>query len=263
MTIYGDLDTSVIDELPPGRKPIKTHWKPRSEASAVYGAMKGLLDEGRQAYVVCPLIEESEKLQVQAATQLAEHVRNDLLPGYRTGLLHGQMKSDEKDSVMRQFKAHELDILVSTTVIEVGIDVPNATIMVVEDADRFGLSQLHQLRGRVGRGEHGSYCILLADARTDDARARMQVMVETTDGFRIAEEDLKLRGPGEFMGTRQSGLPDLNFGDLIRDREIMEEARAAAFELVQSDANLSKPENLPLRRSLETGRFGFELANIS
>ena len=263
MTLYGDLDTSIIDELPPGRKPIKTHWKRRIESASVYAAMQRLLIEGRQAYVVCPLVEESEKLQVKAATQLAEHVQKDLLPNYRIGLLHGQMKPAEKDDVMRRFKAHELDVLVATTVIEVGIDVPNASVMVIEDAERFGLAQLHQLRGRVGRGEHASFCILLADAKTDDARARMSVMVETQDGFRIAEEDLKLRGPGEFLGTRQSGMPELVFGDLINDSALMEEARQSAFKLVESDPNLKHPDHEALRRAVEETRFGFELINVS
>lgn len=263
LTLYGDLDTSLINELPPGRKPIKTHWKPRSEATTVYERMRVLLDQGRQAYIVCPLIEESEKVDVRAATKLARHIQRDLLPGYRVGLLHGQMRADEKDEVMRQFKAHELDVLVSTTVIEVGIDVPNATVMVIEDADRFGLAQLHQLRGRVGRGEHASFCILLADPKTEDAEARLRVMVETQDGFRIAEEDLRIRGPGEFFGTKQSGLPEFIFGDVVRDAQLLDEARRAAFDLVEKDPNLTKPENAGLRRSLEQSRFGFELIHVS
>lgn len=263
LTIYGDLDTTVIDELPPGRKPIKTHWKPKREAPAVYAAMRRLLDQGRQAYIVCPLVEESEKLQVQAATQLAERVRKEILPGYRIGLLHGQMRPDEKDEAMRQFKAHEIDVLVSTTVIEVGVDVPNACVMVVEDADRFGLAQLHQLRGRVGRGEHASFCILLADPKTEDGAARMMAMVETQDGFRIAEEDLRLRGPGEFFGTRQSGLPEFSFGDILRDFALMDEARRAAFAMVEADPNLSRPEAAALRRALARSRFGFELVHVS
>ena len=263
MTIYGDLDTSIIDELPPGRKPIKTHWKRRAEAGSVYAAMQRLLNEGRQAYVVCPLVEESEKLQVKAATQLADHVQAELLPQFRVALLHGQMKAAEKDDVMLRFKAHEIDVLVATTVIEVGIDVPNASVMVIEDADRFGLAQLHQLRGRVGRGEHASFCVLIADAKTDDARARMQVMVDTQDGFRIAEEDLKLRGPGEFLGTKQSGLPDFYIGDLLNDAEIMQDARQAAFHLVESDPNLGKQTHEPLKRAVEASRFGFELIHVS
>jgi ATP-dependent DNA helicase RecG len=263
MTLYGDLDTSIINELPPGRKPIKTHWKRRREADVVYAAAQRLLIQGRQAYVVCPLVEESDKLQVKAATQLAEHIQAEVFPQYRVGLLHGQLKTEEKDDVMRRFKAHELDVLVATTVIEVGIDVPNASVIIIEDADRFGLAQLHQLRGRVGRGEHASYCIMLADPKTEDGQARMSVMAETQDGFRIAEEDLKLRGPGEFLGTRQSGLPDFYIGDILRDFELMEETRRAAFALVEQDPHLARPEHIPLRRALETSTFGLGLAQIS
>jgi ATP-dependent DNA helicase RecG len=229
----------------------------------VYQAMRRLLDQGRQAYIVCPLVEESEKLQVQAATQLAERVRTDLLPEYRIGLLHGQMRPDEKDETMRRFKAHETDVLVATTVIEVGVDVPNACVMVIEDADRFGLAQLHQLRGRVGRGEHASYCVLLADPKTEDGIARLTVMTETQDGFRIAEEDLRLRGPGEFFGTKQSGLPEFTFGDPLRDFALMDEARRAAFELVEADPNLMQPAGRRLRGALERSRFGFELVHVS
>ncbi len=263
MTLYGDLDTSIIDELPPGRKPIKTHWKSRGSADAVYAKAAALLADGRQLYVVCPLVEESEKLQVRAATQLAEQVATEIYPDYRVGLLHGQMKPDEKDDVMRRFKAHELDVLVATTVIEVGIDVPNASVILIEDADRFGLAQLHQLRGRVGRGEHASFCILIADPKTEDGRARMQVMVETNDGFRIAEEDLKLRGPGEFFGTKQSGIPELYVGDILRDHAIMEETRQAAFALVEKDPNLVSPEHVELRKALERSTFGFDLVHVS
>jgi len=263
MTLYGDLDTSLIKEMPPGRKPIKTHWKRTKEAARVYAAMERLLHEGRQAYVVCPLVEESEKLQVKAATQLAEHIRREVFPHFRVGLLHGQMRPDEKDEVMRAFKAHELDVLVSTTVIEVGIDVPNASLMVIQDADRFGLAQLHQLRGRVGRGQHASYCLLLADPKTEDGQARLNVMVETADGFRIAEEDLKLRGPGEFFGTRQSGLPEFFIGDLLHDVEIMDETRRAAFALVEKDPNLLRPEHRALKAALERSKLGFELVNVS
>jgi len=263
LTLYGDLDTSIINELPPGRKPIKTHWKRRREAGGVYTSAQRLLDQGRQVYVVCPLVEESEKLQVKAATQLAEHIQTEVFPQYRVGLLHGQMKPDEKEDVMRRFKALEIEVLVATTVIEVGIDVPNASVIILEDADRFGLAQLHQLRGRVGRGEHASYCILLADPKTEDGQARMHVMVETQDGFRIAEEDLKLRGPGEFFGTRQSGLPEFYIGDLLHDLDLMEETRRAAFALVERDPNLLRPEHLALKGALERSRLGFELVHVS
>jgi ATP-dependent DNA helicase RecG len=263
LTVYGDLDTSIINELPPGRKPVKTHWKRSEQATEVYAAMQRLILQGRQAYIVCPLVEESEKLQVKAATKLAEHIQQDVFPQFRIGLLHGQMRSDEKEAVMRRFKARELDILVATTVIEVGIDVPNASVIVIEDADRFGLAQLHQLRGRVGRGEHASYCILMASPRTDDGITRMSVMVETQDGFRIAEEDLKLRGPGEIFGTRQSGLPEFYIGDIVRDVQIMDEARRTAFELVENDPNLSRSEHRLLHGELQRTQAGFELIHVS
>jgi ATP-dependent DNA helicase RecG len=254
MTLYGDLDVSVLDELPPGRKPIKTHWKRSSERFGVYAGVKKLLREGRQAYIVCPLVEESEKLQAKAAKELAVQVSTELLPEFRIGLLHGQMKSAEKESVMIAFKAGEIDALVCTTVVEVGIDVPNACVMVVENAERFGLAQLHQLRGRVGRGEHPSFCVLIGDPKTEDGEGRLSAMVETTDGFKIAEEDLRLRGPGEYLGTRQSGLPDFRFGNLIEDRSIMEAAREAAQKLVASDPSLKLPQHQALRLALS--QFG-------
>jgi ATP-dependent DNA helicase RecG len=263
LTLYGDLDVSVLDELPPGRKPITTHWKTQDKRTQVYAAAQRLLNAGDQVYIVCPLIEESEKLQAKSATQLSEHIANDVFPQYRVGLLHGQMKSDEKDSVMARFKAHELDILVSTTVIEVGIDVPNATVIIIEDADRFGLAQLHQLRGRVGRGQNASFCVLLAEPKTEVGRARMEVMTQTRDGFLIAEEDLKLRGPGEFYGTKQSGLPEFLIADILHDMDILTETRETAFQLVEEDPTLKKPANAQLRRALERTRMGFELITVS
>ncbi len=263
LTLYGDLDVSILDELPPGRKPITTHWKTQDKRNQVYAAAQRLLHEGRQVYMVCPLVEESEKLQAKSATQLSEHVAKDVFPQYRVGLLHGQMKSEEKDAVMRRFKAHELDILVATTVIEVGIDVPNASVIIIEDADRFGLAQLHQLRGRVGRGQHASFCILMSEPKSEDGRARMSVMTDTQDGFKIAEEDLKLRGPGEFYGTRQSGLPEMYIADIVRDIDILTETRQTAFDLVANDPQLRKPENQSLRRALERARAGFDLINVS
>lgn len=250
LTLYGDLDVSVLNELPPGRKPITTHWKAQHKRNQVYAAAEKLLRDGRQAYIVCPLVAESEKLQAMSAISLAEDISKNVFPQYRIGLLHGQMKSDDKDEVMSRFKAHELDILVSTTVIEVGIDVPNATVIIIEDADRFGLAQLHQLRGRVGRGAHSSFCILLAEPKTDVGRARMDVMMRTRDGFVIAEEDLRLRGPGEFYGTRQSGMPEFYFADILRDAEILAESRAAAFDLIESDPMLALPEHCGLRQAL-------------
>ncbi len=262
LTLYGDLDVSILDELPPGRKPILTHWKTAEKRTLVYSAAQRLLNEGRQVYIVCSLIEESEKLQAKSATQLSEHIAADVFPQYRVGLLHGQMKSDDKDAVMARFKAHEIDILVSTTVIEVGIDVPNASVIIIEDADRFGLAQLHQLRGRVGRGEHASFCILMADPKTEDGRARLQALTETSDGFKIAEEDLRLRGPGEFYGTRQSGLPELAIADILNDMDVLVETRETAFLLVDADPKLQLPEHAALRRALERSRMGFELIGV-
>ncbi len=263
MTLYGDLDVSVLDELPPGRKPIKTHWRNQEKREQVYRGTQTLLDEGRQVYVVCPLVEESEKLQAKSATQLAEQIAIEVFPQYRVGLLHGQMRPDEKEDVMAQFKAHELDVLVATTVIEVGIDVPNASVIIIENAERFGLAQLHQLRGRVGRGEHASYCILLADPKNDDGRARMEVMTATQDGFRISEEDLRLRGPGEFFGTRQSGIPEFSIADIFNDMDILAETREAAFQLVEADPKLTRPEHHPLRRAIENMRSKIGLMSVS
>ena len=263
LTLYGDLDVSILDELPPGRKAITTHWKTQDKRSQVYSAAQRLLIEGRQVYVVCSLIEDSEKLQAKSATQLAEHIANDVFPQYRVGLLHGQLKSDEKDAIMARFKSHDLDILVATTVIEVGIDVPNASVIVIEDADRFGLAQLHQLRGRVGRGEFASFCILLAEPKTEIGRARMEIMTETRDGFRIAEEDLRLRGPGEFYGTKQSGLPEFMIADISRDMDILMETRDAAFALVDSDPELTRPEHRNIKLALAKENTGYELASVS
>lgn len=263
LTVYGDLDVSIIDELPPGRKAIKTHWKQIGERKKVYKALRTLLDQGRQAYVVCPLIEESEKLQVRAATDLAEFLQNEMFPDLRIGLLHGQMKTDEKDDVMTAFRAGEIDVLVSTTVIEVGVDVPNATCMVIEDADRFGLAQLHQLRGRVGRGDEQSFCVLICEGNSEDSIKRMQIMSNTGDGFIIAEEDLKLRGPGEFYGTRQSGVAGLKIADIFRDIPVLELARKEAFELVERDPQLSGSTLKTLRRDLIRKYESFQLAVVS
>src|SRR5687767_2319141 len=226
LTTYGDLDVSVMREMPPGRHPIKTIAKPETRRDEIYEFVRAQLDAGRQAYVIYPLVEESEKVDLKAATEMADHLAQDIFPAYRVALLHGRMKQDAKDRVMSAFARGEYHILVSTTVVEVGVDVPNASVMVVEHAERFGLSQLHQLRGRVGRGPHQSYCILLYQyPLTDQGRERLKALTETTDGFVIAEKDLELRGPGDFFGTRQSGLPTLRVGDLMRDHSIMEEAR--------------------------------------
>lgn len=251
LTIYGDLDVSVLDELPPGRQPIKTVKVKPQQRQRAYKFVLDEVKKGRQAYVVCPLVEESEKLaHLQAANALAERLRAEELHNLRVGLVHGQMNVLEREEQMELFRAGMRDVLVSTTVIEVGVDVPNATVMLIEDAERFGLSQLHQLRGRVGRGEHKSTCVLLSDARTDEGRARIQVMTKTQNGFEIAEHDLNLRGPGEFYGTRQSGLPDFRLANIIRDVDVIQQAREAAFELVQHDPHLESEEHQILRRAL-------------
>jgi ATP-dependent DNA helicase RecG len=233
LTDYSELDVSKITDLPPGRKPVRTLVKPDSRRDEVFELMRRQLDEGRQAYVIYPLVEESEKIDLKSATEMADHLQAEVLPAYRVALLHGRMKQDAKDHVMQAFVSGQVHVLVSTTVVEVGVDVPNASVMVVEHAERFGLSQLHQLRGRVGRGSWDSYCVLLYQAPwTDDARERLHTMASTNDGFVIAERDLELRGPGDVFGTRQSGLPKLRTGDLVRDRDIMETAHGEARKLV-------------------------------
>jgi ATP-dependent DNA helicase RecG len=235
LTDYAELDVSKITDLPPGRKPVRTWVKPESRRDEIYQLIRDQLDAGRQAYIIYPLVEESEKIDLKSATEMADHLQAEVFPAYRVALLHGRMKDATKERVMHAFANGHLHILVSTTVVEVGVDVPNASVMVVEHAERFGLSQLHQLRGRVGRGPWESHCILLYQAPwTDDARERLKAMAETNDGFVIAERDLELRGPGDFFGTRQSGLPKLRTGDLVRDREIMEEAHLEARQLVDS-----------------------------
>lgn len=262
MTLHGDLDVSVIDQMPAYRKPIKTAVRLEHQKDKVYEFVRTEIRAGRQAYIVFPLIEESEKLDLKAATKEFEQLQG-IFPDFRLGLLHGRMKTEEKDDIMRRFKDRELDILVATTVIEVGIDVPNASIMIIENAERFGLSQLHQLRGRVGRGADQSYCVLIAnynwfhrkrrvaegeaEREKQQAQVRLETMVKTTDGFRIAEVDLKLRGPGEFLGTRQSGLPEFRIADLVEDGEILRAARNEAFALVEADPELRLGENKALR----------------
>jgi len=237
LTDYSELDVSKIPDLPPGRKPVTTLVKPESRRGEIYDLIRHELEAGRQAYIIYPLVEESEKIDLKSATEMADHLQAEVFPAHRVALLHGRMKQDAKDHVMHAFAAGRIDVLVSTTVVEVGVDVPNASIMVVEHAERFGLSQLHQLRGRVGRGSAQSVCILLYQAPwTDDARERLKAMSSTNDGFLIAERDLELRGPGDFFGTRQSGLPKLRTGDLVRDRDIMEVAHHEARALVERGA---------------------------
>ena len=242
LILYGDLDVSIIDELPPGRQPVETYAVPGSYHPRVYAFIRKLVDQGRQAYVVCPMVEEGEEGssdERKAVTEYARHLQTEIFPDLRVAFVHGKMKPREKDAVMAAFAARETDILVSTTVIEVGVDVPNAAVMVVENAERFGLSQLHQLRGRVGRGKHQSYCILISDNRNEETRQRLRVMTKTTDGFRIAEEDLRLRGPGDFFGQRQHGLPGLRVADIGCDTALLQEAQAAARELLERDPDLA------------------------
>ncbi len=251
MTVYGDLDVSVIDEMPPGKKPIRTKMFSESQRMRVYEIIHREMNKGNQIFIVYPLVEASENLDLKDATRMAEHLQNEIFPECRVGLVHGRMKGSEKDRVMTDFTAKKIQILVSTTVVEVGIDVPEASLMVIEHAERFGLSQLHQLRGRVGRGAVPSFCILLTQKiGSEDARKRLRVMEQTNDGFRIAEEDLAIRGPGEFMGTRQSGLPDFRIANIIRDGRILGEARTDAFALVEDDPGLEKPEHKVLRQVL-------------
>jgi ATP-dependent DNA helicase RecG len=255
LTDYSELDVSKIPDLPPGRKPVKTWVKPESRRDEIYQVVREQLDAGRQAYVVYPLVQESEKVDLKSATEMADHLQAEIFPSYRVALLHGRMKQDAKDNVMSAFAAGQIQILVSTTVIEVGVDVPNASIMIVEHAERFGLSQLHQLRGRVGRGAWESHCFLLYQAPwTDDARERLKALAETNDGFVIAERDLELRGPGDFFGTRQSGMPMLRTGDLVRDRDLMEDAHREARRVI--DEHAVTPELRAFLESRWQAQFG-------
>jgi len=306
MTVYGDLDVSIIDGLPPGRKPIRTRIIRKGQRDRAYDLVRKEVANGRQAYVVYPLVEESEKMDLEAAIQAAERLQNEEFPAVKVGLLHGRMKSEEKATVMAGFKDGVIQILVATTVIEVGVDVPNASVMVIEHADRFGLAQLHQLRGRVGRGPHPSMCLLISsggpraegqggsptnqdqgvppprltrelplgsmgifpvrgpEATTQSGQQRLKAMVTCSDGFAIAEQDLRIRGPGEFLGTRQWGIPEFQVVNLVRDAQVMEQARHDAFNLVKGDPHLQKPEHQSLKNvmmrkwqaRLDLGRVG-------
>lgn len=246
LMIYGDLDLSVLDELPPGRQTIKTYAVKSRLHQRVYTYLKKHIDQGLQAYIVCPLVEEGET-ELTAAQDYAEKLQNGPLRGYRLGLLHGRMKPRDKEDTMRRFAANELQLLISTTVVEVGVDVPNAVVMVIENAERFGLSQLHQLRGRVGRGRHPSTCILISDAQNEQAKERLQTLCETTDGFQIADVDLKMRGPGDFFGARQHGLPALKIANMVTDMEALKQAQEAARGVLQADPGLIQAENAALR----------------
>jgi ATP-dependent DNA helicase RecG len=282
LTIYGDLDVSTINEMPKHRKPIKTFIKPEAQRQSLYSFVREEIKKGRQAYIVYPLVEESEKMDLKAAMESYEVLRSEVFPDLKVGLIHGRMTPDEKDEVMQQFKAKELDVLVATTVIEVGIDVPNASVMVIEHAERFGLSQLHQLRGRVGRGAEQSYCILMTpnwlrprsknapmvapedpelEARLKTER-RLASMEQTTDGFKIAEIDLELRGPGDFFGTRQSGLPELQIANLVTDTEILSLARKEAFAMIDDDPQLERKDHQPVKNYFE-GRMKDALALLN
>lgn len=246
LTLYGDLDISVIKKLPLDRKlaeHVETYVCDRRHREWAYNKIREEVGKGRQAFVICPLIEQSDKLEVKAVLEEADHLEKEIFPDLKVGLIHGRLKSSEKDAVMKKFREGDLDILISTTVVEVGIDVPNASVILVEDADRFGLSQLHQLRGRIGRGEHKSYCIFFADPTTEEGKARMEAIKRIRNGFKLAEADLEIRGEGQLFGTRQSGLPDLRLAKLTRDVEVLQKARKEAFLLVEKDPLLREPQN--------------------
>lgn len=251
LIMYGDLDVSVIDELPPGRKPIATMAVGENRRKKVEKFVLSKLDEGRQAYFICPLVEESEAIDANAVEDYLKELKKGAYKNRRIEALHGRMKSAEKDEIMRRFAEGETEALVSTTVVEVGVDVPNATVMVIENAERFGLSQLHQLRGRVGRGEHESYCVLMCGSQGEAVMERMKIMCQTNDGFKISEKDLELRGPGEFLGTRQHGLPSMRAGNLANDMQIFKDAHDAALEILKEDPELSQPENSELKKRIE------------
>ena len=259
LTAYGDLDVSVIRDLPPGRQPVRTTARPEERREEAYGFVRAQVGEGRQAYVVLPIIEDSDKIDVRAAVSMADELRNGALSGLRLGVLHGRLQPSDKQAVMHAFHGHELDVLVTTTVIEVGVDVPNASVMIVEHAERFGLAQLHQLRGRVGRGAAQSYCVLLFERPlSEDARERLKAMTDTTDGFVIAERDLAIRGPGDMFGTRQAGMPTLRIGDLRRDQDLMADAHALARDLVSR----VPPGALPRQLARQAWEGRFNLAQV-
>jgi ATP-dependent DNA helicase RecG len=260
LSLYGDLDLSLLDEMPPGRQEIVTRILRPSERERAYAFVRSQIEKGRQAFVICPLVEESEKIKAVAAVEEYDRLQSQIFPDLKLGLLHGRMRTDEKETIMRDFHGGETDILVATSVIEVGIDVPNSTIMLIEGADRFGLAQLHQFRGRVGRGEHQSYCLLLADEVSAEAEKRLLALEQTNDGFLLAEKDLELRGPGEFLGRRQSGLPELVLASLM-DMEMLELAREEAQSLMQRDPYLKEEHHLTLRQQMD--RFWQRAGDIS
>lgn len=260
LTLYGDLDVSILDELPAGRRPVETHvWKDGDAArKRGYDVVRTAVGKGRRAFVVCPLVDESDSTEARAAVAEAERLRSEVFPDLDVGLLHGQMRSGEKDEVMERFRRGEVSVLIATTVVEVGVDVPEATVMLIENAERFGLSQLHQLRGRIGRGEDGGVCILFSNASTEDATKRLEAIARTSDGFVLAEEDLRIRGEGTIFGTRQAGITDLKVARLVEDAPVIVEAREAAFELVGADPKLARPDHAMLRAEVAR-RFGDDL----
>ena len=251
LILYGDLDISIIDELPPNRKPIETYAVRKQMEDRVNHFMEEQFKSGRQAYVVCPLIEENEEMNVKSVIELTEKYKNQIFPNYRVECLYGKMKQKEKDHIMEEFKNGKIHLLVSTTVIEVGVNVPNASIMVIENAERFGLAQLHQLRGRVGRGEYKSYCILKYDGNSEILRQRMQVMTNTNDGFKIAEKDLELRGTGDFFGTKQHGIPDFKIANLFEDMDILKLAQKVAIHVMEEDSKLEQEKNILLKQMVK------------
>jgi ATP-dependent DNA helicase RecG len=257
LTLYGDLDVSILDELPAGRQPVETHvWPDRArERKRGYDIVRSAVAKGQRAFVVCPLVDESNVTEARAAVAEAERLRTEVFPDLDVALLHGQMRPAEKDGVMDAFRKGEVSILIATTVVEVGVDIPEATVMLIENAERFGLSQLHQLRGRIGRGEYGGVCVMFSEAKTEEAKQRLAAIAATTDGFALAEEDLRIRGEGTIFGTRQAGFTDLKVARLVEDFPIVVEAREAAFALVDSDPKLIRPEHGFLRSEIGR-RFG-------
>ena len=251
LILYGDLDISVIDELPPNRKKIETFAVTKNMTQRVNGFIKKQIEQGRQAYIVCPLVEDNEEINAKSVLELAQTYKEEIFPEYRVEYIHGKLKAKEKDAIMEDFKNGKINILISTTVIEVGVNVPNASIMVVENAERFGLAQLHQLRGRVGRGEYQSYCILKYQGNNDVLRQRMQVMVDTNDGFIISEKDLELRGTGEFFGTKQHGLPEFKIANLFEDMQSLKSVQSTAMKILAKDPKLEEPQNEKLKKIVE------------